>query len=96
MLTNVGGVIETEAKRAKSRRYTNQPNCRYLVDQRQGQIQNLQTLEDKATTAKEGFEAKAGQAVSNDPFIQSMISDTDTFAFFDESPYINRLKNTLW
>ena len=53
---------------------------------------NLQTLEDKATTAKEGFEAQAGQAVSNDPFIQSMISDTDTFAFFDESPYINRLR----
>ncbi len=92
MLTNVGGVIETEAKRVNPDGIPINQTAESLVDQRQGQIQNLRTLEDKATTAKEGFEAEAGQAVSNDPFIQSMISDTDTFAFFDESPYINRLK----
>ena len=49
-------------------------------------------MKTKPPLPKEGFEAQAGQAVSDDPFIQSMISDTDTFAFFDESPYINRLK----
>jgi hypothetical protein len=92
MMSGVGNVIEQEAIRVNPQNVPISDTAENLVDQRQTQLSNLETLENKATTAKENFEAQAGRAVSDDPFIQSMISDTDTYAFFDESPYINQLK----
>ena len=54
MLTNVGNVIE-QRRKSKSRNIPINQTAENLVDQRQTQISNLQTLENKATTAKRGF-----------------------------------------
>ena len=49
-------------------------------------------MRTKPLLQKRDLKHRLAKPFRDDPFIQSMISDTDTFAFFDESPYINRLK----
>ena len=55
MLTNVGGVIETEAKRVNPEGIPINQTAESLVDQRQGQIQNLQPLKTKPLLQKRGL-----------------------------------------
>jgi len=95
MLSSVGKVIDQEVARVNPDAASLSDAADSLVTQRQQQIDAAQQTQDVQEATAQGFRAQAGRAVSDDPFIQQMLSDTDAFKFFDETNYINSIKGLV-